>query len=426
MWDGANPMSSGGSGVGVDDRSSGYETTRMSRDLEPTRDVAARVDDEVRPHVEADDVLGLTWLVAVGETVERGALGHLDEDRVRPVTLDTIFRISSMTKPITAAAALVLVDEGTVGLDDPVDRWLPELADRRVLADPRGELDDTVPAARAITVDDLLTFRFGHGGDLSDWSPNPLGEALAKLGLGAGPPAPALPPEPDEWIRRLGTVPLQYQPGDRWLYHTGSDVLGVLIARASGRPFPEFLAERLFEPLGMPDTAFVVPAAKRDRFGATFAGRTDEGGRAVYDAVDGQWSTPPAFPGGGAGLVSTADDYFAFADMLRRNGETDGRRVLSASAVRTMTTNHLTPEQVKWGPTFDGGLGWGFGVGVRLRSALGHSAGSYGWDGGMGTTWFNDPERDLVAIMMTNEMWTSPTPPAICDSFYAAVDQLGR
>jgi CubicO group peptidase (beta-lactamase class C family) len=171
---------------------------------------------------------------------------------------DTIFRISSMTKPITAVATMILLEECVLRIDEPVDRLLPELADRRVVRRIDGPVDDTVPAERAITVRDLLTFRMGFGGY---FGPCPVNDAAAPLQLSVGPPQPSLPPEPDEWMRRFSTLPLMCQPGERWLYHTGADVLGVLIARAGGQPFESFLRQRVFEPLGMKDTAFSVPAS---------------------------------------------------------------------------------------------------------------------------------------------------------------------
>jgi CubicO group peptidase (beta-lactamase class C family) len=167
-----------------------------------------------------------------------------------------------MTKPIVAAGALVLVEECRLRLEDPVDELLPELADRRVLVDQRGPIDgETVPADRPITVEDVLTFRLGLGMDFTAPWPQPLLEAMSELGLAAGPPEPQLPPEPDEWMRRLSTLPLLHQPGERWLYNTGSDVLGVLIGRASGQPLDVYLRERVFDPLGMSDTGFATPTS---------------------------------------------------------------------------------------------------------------------------------------------------------------------
>ncbi|MHB1138807.1 MAG: serine hydrolase domain-containing protein [Microthrixaceae bacterium] len=380
----------------------------MTETHETLDELAEQVERGVAACVAADEVLGLTWLVARGGRARRGAVGHLDAERTRPAQLDSIFRISSMTKPMTAVAALLLVEDGAVALDDPVDEWLPELAGRPVLAHRGAEVHDTVPAERAITLRDLLTFRFGHGMDFSDWTPTPLDAALADVGLWAGPPAPAESPPPDEWIRRLGSVPLQHQPGERWLYHTSADVLGVLIARIVGRPLDRVLQDRLFEPLQMVDTAFWVPPERRDRFGACFG--SDGGRRTVYDPVDGQWASPPRFPGGGAGLVSTLSDVERFSELLRRGGSLDGRSYLHGSTVEDMTRDHLSEEQRANGPDPDGGGGWGLGVGVQAETTDLLPAGSYGWDGGLGSVWRTDPASDTTVILLTNQMWTSPEP----------------
>src|SRR5919202_3697472 len=219
----------------------------------------ARLEAVVADHVERDIVGGVAWLAGRDGSVEGGVAGVLTRGEPRPVRRDTLFRISSMSKPIAAVAALILVEECRLRLDDPVDELLPELADRRVLVDARGPIDgETVPASRPITVRDVLTFRLGLGMDFEAPWPQPLIQAMGELELGSGPPAPQVPPEPDEWMRRLGTLPLLYQPGEHWLYNTGSDVLGVLIARASGHSLEVFLRERVFEPSGMVDTGFAA------------------------------------------------------------------------------------------------------------------------------------------------------------------------
>ena len=223
-------------------------------------------------------------------------IGSTAVDGGAPVQRDTIFRISSMTKPITAVATMILLEECVIRLDEPVDRFLPELADRRVVRRIDGPVDDTVPADRPITVRDLLTFRMGFGGY---FGPSPVNDAAAPLELGAGPPQPALPPEPDEWMRRFSTLPLMFQPGERWLYHTGADMLGVLIARASGQSFGTFLRERVFEPLGMTDTAFSVPPAKLDRL-ATTTSPTRRPARWRVRPARRSVEPPPAFASGGA------------------------------------------------------------------------------------------------------------------------------
>ena len=235
-----------------------------------TTDGIKRLEEVVGGHVDRGSVVGASWLVARGGEVHHGVAGTLEDGGGPPVAEDTIFRISSMTKPVTAIAALILVDECTLRLDEPVDRWLPELADRQVLARPGGPLDETVPAHRPVTLRDLLTFRLGWGMDFSFSTPQPVLEAMAELGLGVGPPRPAGPPEPDEWMRLVSPLPLEYQPGTKWLYHTSADVLGVLVARAAGQPFGTVLRERIFEPLGMRETRFAVPAEDLARFGPCY------------------------------------------------------------------------------------------------------------------------------------------------------------
>ena len=269
---------------------------------------------------------------------------------------------------------------------------------------------------------DLLTFRMGFGGY---FGPCPVNDAAAPLQLSVGPPQPSLPPAPDEWMRRFSTLPLMCQPGERWLYHTGADVLGVLIARASGQPFEAFLRQRIFEPLGMKDTAFsVAPAA--GRLVTSYTTDPVSGELDLYDEPTGQWSTPPAFPSGGAGLVSTAADFLAFAEMLLRGGAP----LVSRPSVETMTTDQLTPEQKAVSGFFPDDFdarGWGFGVGIVTRRD--HPAapvGQYGWDGGLGTIWRNDPSEQMVTILMTNAAWTSPRPPPVALDFltgaYAAIE----
>jgi CubicO group peptidase (beta-lactamase class C family) len=373
-----------------------------------------RLDEVLAGHVDSGEIAGLTWLVARGGDIQTGAAGAVDRT--------TIYRISSTTKPITAVAALSLVEECRLRLDDPVDDLLPELADRQVLASPEAPLDDTVPADRPITVHDLLTFRSGLGFDFAASGPQPVLEALATRGLPPGPPAPQQPPAPDEWMRIVGSVPLAHQPGTRWLYHTSADILGVLVSRAAGQPLGDVLAERVLGPLGMDDTAFFVPEAERHRFGAVYVDDPATGERSVYDPPDGQWATPPAFPGGGAGLVSTVDDLAAFAGMLLAGGVHRGRRLLSRPTVEAMTTNQLTPAQLEAAaPSPDGALGWGLGLGVHVRrTGTALSPGSYGWDGGLGSVWANDPSEDLVGVLLTDTMWSSPEPPAVARDFWTA------
>jgi CubicO group peptidase (beta-lactamase class C family) len=382
-----------------------------------------RLRDVVGGHVQRGAVGGVAWLASRDDDVEVGVSGRLSRDGGVPVGRETIFRIASMTKPIVAVGALILVEECRLRLDDPVDDLLPELADRRVLVDGRGRLDgDTVPAIRPITVRDVLTFQLGLGMDFAAPWPQPLLEEMNRLGMGAGPPAPQVPPEPDEWMRRLSALPLLYQPGERWLYHTGAEVLGVLIARASGQALDVFLRERVFDPLGMVDTGFAT--SHLDRLGACYTMNPESGERMVYDPPNGQWAKPPAFPSGGDGLVSTLDDLHAFARMLLDHGRLpSGDRLLSRASVEAMTTDQIDAARSAGGPSPDGSQGWGFGVGVQVRRAgLWRSVGSYGWDGGLGSSWANDPRERLVGVVLTTDSFTAPfPPPAVIQDFWTCV-----
>ncbi|MGY1710658.1 serine hydrolase domain-containing protein [Geodermatophilus sp. SYSU D00758] len=375
-------------------------------------DVATVVGD----HVAAGAVPGAAWWVRRDGEAARGAAGvHTPggEDPVRP---DTVFRIASITKPVVAVAALSLVEQGLLGLDDPVDGALPELAGRRVLADPADPAAGTVPAERPITVRDVLTSRLGLGIDFTVPWPSPTVAAALAAGLPLGPPAPQAAPEPDEWLRRLATLPLAHQPGRRWLYHTGASVLGVLVARVAGRPLPEVLAERVLGPVGMTSTGFGVPDGARDRLGPHWTPPGEDGRRALHDPADGQWARPPAFPDGGDGLVSTVDDLAALAGVLAAGGRTPGGvTVLRAGTVRAMLTEQA-------GPVDGEGGGWGLGIGVRREDEPGgRHAGSWGWDGGLGSSWWTDPVSDATAVLLTNQTWSSPEPPAVFGDLRAVV-----
>jgi CubicO group peptidase (beta-lactamase class C family) len=387
-----------------------------------------RMHDVMVGYVERGDVPGLVTRVSRRGEVHVDVIGTQAIGDSPPMRRDTIFRISSMTKPITAAATMILVEECKLRLDEPVDQWLPELAERKVLKRLDGPLDDTVPANRPITVRDLLTFRMGFGQMMAPPDASPILSAESEQQIGMGPPSPSSMPAPDEWIRRLGRLPLMHQPGEMWMYNTGSDVLGVLIARTSGQPLETFLRERIFEPLGMKDTSFSVPAASLDRLATSYWTNFETGALEVYDdAVGGQWSRPPAFPSGAGGLVSTIDDYLAFGQMMLSQGKHGSERILSRLSVETMTTDQLTPEQKAVSglvPGYFDSHGWGFGVSVvTRRDDIAAVPGRYGWDGGLGTSWYSDPREDMVTILMTQRAWTSPSPPDVCLDFWTSAYQ---
>lgn len=359
-------------------------------------------------HVSNSSVAGAVGLVARGDRAEEvAAVGSVDAEGTAPMARDSIFRIASLTKPIVAAAVMMLVEEGRIALDAPVREWLPELASPSVVRTPGSPLDDVVPAVRPITVFHLLASRTGYGFP-SDFSLPALAPLFSELKQ--GPPQPQAVPAPDEWMAALSRIPLLHQPGDGWLYNLSSDLQGVLISRVIGVPLPEFLAERLFEPLGMADTAFSVPPGKLDRFTSYYAAGAEAGperdprsGLELLDAPDGQWSSPPPFPSGAGGLVSTVDDWLAFGRMLLAEGTADGRRLLSPDSVRQMMTNHLTTaERESAGFFLEAMVGWGFGASVDIEAVEPWNVpGRYGWVGGTGTTAHITPSTGAVTVMFS-------------------------
>jgi CubicO group peptidase (beta-lactamase class C family) len=390
----------------------------------------AHMHDLMAHHVDRGDLPGLVALISRPGDTHVQAYGTLAMGGETPVRRDTIFRIASMSKPITAAATMTLVEDGKLHLDEPVDRLLPELANRQVLKRLDGPVGDTVPAERQITVRDLLTFCWGYGEILGMADAYPILKAAKDLQIGMGAPNPQKMPPPDEWIRRLGTLPLMHQPGEQWMYNTGSDVLSVLLSRASRQPLEAVFRERIFEPLGMKDTSFTVPPAKRERFATSYWKKFSTGAFEVYDPSDnGQWNRPPTFPSGAGGLVSTVDDYFAFAQMLFNKGQFGAKQILSTASVEAMTTDQLTLSQKACSaPLIEGYFenhSWGYGMsvvtGANSNSAM--SVGTYGWDGGLGSSWRVDPKQNLIGILLTQRAWTSPDPPAVSVDFWNSAYQ---
>jgi CubicO group peptidase (beta-lactamase class C family) len=360
-----------------------------------------RMSEVMRGFVERGEAAGLATLLWRHGEVHFEAFGVQDLATGVPIRHETLFRVASMTKPITAVAALILVEEAKLRLDDPIERLLPELAGQRVLRRVDSALDDTVPIARALTLRDLLTFRLGSGLLLGPTEPLPIQRALADAGLAMSAESSSL--APDDFIKRFGALPLMHQPGERWLYHTGSDVLSVLIARASGMRFEDFLERRIFAPLGMKDTAFDVPEPALARLATAYELDAVSGKLKPYVAACG-----PRFAAGATGLISTAADYLAFGRMLLQRGRLGGERILSRPTVDVMTTDQLTPAQKAASPFFAGFWdthGWGFGVCmVTQRDGTSAVPGRFGWDGGLGTSWYSDPHEDMVAILMAQRL----------------------
>jgi CubicO group peptidase (beta-lactamase class C family) len=326
---------------------------------------------------------------------------------------DSIFRIASLTKPITAAAVMMLIDDGRLAIDEPVHKWLPELANLMVVRTPASPIDDVVPAARPITVFDLLSSCAGYG-FASDFS-LPAVQRLFSVQKDGREPRSFSPQ--DKWMAELAEIPLLYQPGEAWLYDTCSTIQGVLVARVSGQSLTDFLADRVFEPLGMVDTAFEVPADKLDRFTSSYRNGPD--GLELADSRDGQWSGPPVFALGNGGLVSTADDLLAFGRMLLAEGTTaDGRRILTPESVRLMTTNHTTSAQRATGELFLDGQGWGFGGAVDIATVNPWDVpGRYGWWGGTGTSAHITPSTGKVTILLTQVATDGPVTPTWLHDF---------
>lgn len=382
-----------------------------------------RLNEAMQRHVAAKNAPGIvTGVFHRGEThVE--ATGALAFDG-KPMRRDSIFRIASVTKTVLAATAMSLLEDATIHLDAPVDKWLPELANRRVLKRFDGPLDETVAARRRITVRDLLTFKLGFG-LIFGTSGTPIQKAIAERSLCLGPPSPAKAPPPDEWMRRLGELPLMFQPGEQWLYSAGSDILGVLVARAAGQPLEAVMYERIFEPLGMKDTAFYCPAEKVDRFTTGYMGMVEDKPITFSDSsTDGEWNKPPAFPFGAAGLVSTVDDLLAFGLMLKNQGAHGKHRVLARTSVLAMATNQLDGTENASEHFIKGyfdSRGWGFGCSVvTKRSGSDASPGAFGWDGGWGTSLWIDPAEDLVGVLLTQRAGAPNLSPIYRD-FWALV-----
>ena len=376
--------------AGIAALTGGKPASALAQD--PLEGVTAVLDK----YVEAGELAGAVSVVYHRGEVQVSARGVQDLETGTPMARDTIFGLASMTKPITAVAVMMLVEEGKLDLDAPVDPWLHELADPRVLSDPNGPLDQVYDAPRAITARDLLRYTMGLG--FPEWagiSPEaPIAKEFAAMRRGDY--------TADEYMERLGALPLAFAPGERWVYHTPSMVAGVLIERASGMGLAEFFRTRIFEPLGMPDTGFWVPAAKRHRLASYYRGGEQPGTLVPVADNSTRYAAPPKFPSAGGGLVSTVDDYLRFGRMLLGRGELDGVRILSAASVDEMLTDQLPEEPERRFFLFeDFWRGAGFGLGLQItteQSDGGPSVGSFWWHGATGVQWTADPQEDLIFL----------------------------
>jgi len=394
----------------------------------PTR--LARMHDILLRHVDSRRLPGLVALISRRGAEHVDAIGTLAFDRAAPMQRDTIFRLASVTKPITAVAAMILVEECKLRLDDPVDDFLPELANRKVLRTIDSELNDTVPAKRPLTTRDLLTFRSGYG-EVAFISPTcPLQRALieARLPLSAW----MFSGTADEFMQCLGRLPLAHQPGEQWLYHMSAEILGVLIARVAGMPLSAFMRQRIFEPLGMKDSGFTVPEAHLGRVATCYKTDFSTGEITVLEEARSDLLARPCIFESGAGdqFVSTADDLLAFGKMMLNRGAYGTERILSRPSVELMTTDQLTREQKAASPFFENfwnSRGWGLGLSiVTRRDDVAGVPGRFGWDGAFSTSLYVDPREDMVGLLMAQcRPGALRLPPVVLDfwtSAYQAID----
>jgi CubicO group peptidase (beta-lactamase class C family) len=368
-------------------------------------DGLTRLHEMMAVRVERGELPGAVLLVARGDEVWVDCIGSYGFEDATPMRRDTLFRIASLTKPVVAAATMMLVQDGALDLAEPVDRLVPELADRRVLAQLDGPLDETVPAKRPITVEDVLTYRMGFGliTEPAFNPPYPIVAVPDELGLTLAQPDPRTTLSPDEWIRVFGTLPLMDQPGERWRYNASGLVLGVLVARAAKAPLEEVLADRIFRPLGMVDTGFSTSPDQTYRIPGYFVGDF-QGGHPLEQPSSpaAEWAAAPVFPSGSAGLLSTVDDYLAFARLLLNGGVHNGAQLLTPESVAALTTNHLTEKQRGTAGILLDPKGWGYGMSVApVPDDVSPVPGRYGWAGGYGTLWCNDPNTGLAAVAFT-------------------------
>lgn len=379
-----------------------------------TTQSASTVEAVLNEYIARGELAGAIALVCRPEQpIGVITIGRRDVHDDLPVTRDTIFRIASLTKPVTSVAALTLLEDGRFDLDDPITRVAPELGNLRVLQDPEGSLDNTIPAARAITFRDLLTHRSGltygefHRGPIREACAATLGSQIDN-GL-----------SPDEWIARLATLPLVDQPGAAFHYGVSTDLLGFLLARIEEMTLSDVMRHRVLDPLRMRDTGFVVPHDKRHRRAALTgfddAGRLTRlivapGGHALADRPESM-----TFEAGGGGLWSTADDYLAFARLFVGGGAVDGVRILRPETCALMMSNQLTPTQRAEARMFGRrlfGEGHGYGMGVAVVMEPDHAdvlrcrggAGTVGWPGAYGSWWQADPNDGSVLIFLSHNM----------------------
>ncbi|WP_413542452.1 serine hydrolase domain-containing protein [Citricoccus nitrophenolicus] len=371
-----------------------------------------RVGAEMGAAVQDMQFPGLVWSLTSGHDAGRQVALEAPGD----VPGDALIRIASVTKPIAAAATLALTEAGVLDLDDPVERFVPSWAGRRVLGIRNGPLSETVPADRPTTVRDLLAMGFGLGYDAGAPEGDALSAATSAAGLYSDWRVPAL--DPDTWAERAAVLPMAHQPGQGWLYQSSFDALTVVVQAATGQGFEAVLRERILDPLGMAETGFTVPEESLDRVPRHGFPDAAGGPAEILPAGDRALLTPPRFPSAATGLVSTAADLMRFASMLLDGGSGPNRRVLTEDSVRAMTTETTTGAGREMGRgLLPEGQAWGLGVGID-------PAGRFGWDGGTGSSLWVDPAAGVAGVLLTTEGMGSPEPPAYLQRFWRAVQSL--
>jgi len=354
-----------------------------------------RIHDVIQRTVDESRLAGVSILIARhGEPAYLDRVGLMDVDRRKPLREDTLFRIYSMTKPVTCAAALILLEEGCLNLSDPVSDYIPAFKRMWVVADPADPELNAVEQERPVTIRHLMTHTAGltYGDD-----DTPLGRLYVRRVWGPLQRDPAMALE--TWVKAAAGMPLAFQPGTAFRYSIAHDVLGYLVQVVSGIPFDVFLKERIFDPLRMADTGFFVPAEKKERFAELYT-RDEQGLRTAQSHQNLDFHNPNTMPGGGGGLVSSMNDYYRFAQMLLNKGELDGERILGRKTVELMTLNHLPPGVH---PFEEAWRGYGLGVSVLQDVAASQepgSVGNFGWSGAAGTHFWVDPVEDLLGILM--------------------------
>ena len=364
----------------------------------------ARVRTTLQGFVDRHEIAGFTWVIVKdGRRVDEGAIGVQDLEKAAPMKLDTIFRIASMSKPITTVAVLILLEEGKLLLTDKLSKFIP--AFKTMVVAPKGG-GPAVPAEREITLRDLLTHRSGITYGFLD--NGPVGDAYRSAEVNDGLTLSDGTIEGN--VARIAAAPLVHQPGAAFTYGLSTDVLGRLIEIVSGQPFDVFVRERIFKPLGMNDTGFSVPAEKWSRFATVYSPAEGGGIRPMKDpetfkhmvlSPNASYREPKKYFSGGAGMVSTAPDYARFCEMLLGGGEREGVRILGRKTVELMTASHTNDLPLEDGHRF--GLGVSIVTDLGAAEELG-SEGEYGWGGAYGTTFVVDPKEHLIAVMMAQRL----------------------